>query len=242
MAENIAIIFAGGSGMRMHTKTKPKQFLKMNGKPIIIHTLENFEFNSDISSIVVVCIEEWIDYLQKLLIQYNIKKVRKIVKGGNTGQSSIYNGLYAAYEISQDEETIVLIHDGVRPLITDEIISKNIEAVKKYGSAITVAPATETIIVSEDDRDIKDVMNRNNCYYAKAPQSFYLKDILLAHKKAKKEGMCDIVDSATLMRRYGHTLHIVEGNNENIKVTTPSDFYILRSLYEAKENMQLFGF
>lgn len=228
--------------MRMHTRSKPKQFLKMNGKPIIIHTLENFEFHPEIDSIVIACIEEYMEYLQGLLLQYNIKKVRKIVKGGNTGQSSIYNGLCAAEEISREKESIVLIHDGVRPLITDEIISENIDAVRKYGSAVTAAPVTETIIISDDDGVVSNVIKRNNCYYAKAPQSFYLKDILAAHKKAKKEGISDIIDSATLMSRYGYALHIVEGTSENIKITTPSDFYVFRSLYEAKENLQLFGF
>lgn len=241
MAENIAVIFAGGSGVRMNIKPKPKQFLKMNGKPIMIHTLENFEFHPEVDSIVIACIEEYMEYLQELLLQYNIKKVKKIVKGGNTSQRSIYNGLRAAEELSGEKETIVLIHDAVRPLITDEIISENIDAVRKYGGAVTAAPVVDTVIFSVEDGTISNVAKKNNCYFAKAPQSFYLKDILAAHERAKKEGISDIVDSATLMIRYGHALHVVEGTSENIKITFPSDFYMFRALYEAKENLQLSG-
>ena len=147
---NIAVIFAGGVGSRMHSKSRPKQFLEMYNKPIIIHTLEHFENHSMIDAIVVVCIKEWIPYLKDLLYKYRIEKVRKVVPGGETGQLSIYNGLIAAKEISNVERSIVLIHDGVRPLINEKLIKNNIETVKKYGSAITTAKVKETILVVND--------------------------------------------------------------------------------------------
>ena len=114
---NIAVIFAGGIGSRMKSKSKPKQFLLMHGKPIIIHTLEIFEAHDEIDAIVVSCVEEWIPYLVDLIQKYNIKKVKKAVHGGETGQLSIYNGLCAAEEVAGGQKSIVLIHDGVRPLI-----------------------------------------------------------------------------------------------------------------------------
>ena len=124
---NIAVIFAGGSGNRMHTKSRPKQFLEYNGKPIIIYTLELFDNHPMIDGIVVVCIESWIPFLEKMLKKFEINKVVRIVKGGTTGQESIYHGLVAANQISDgNEDTIVLIHDGVRPLITEETITDNI--------------------------------------------------------------------------------------------------------------------
>ena len=116
---NIAVIFAGGVGSRMHSKERPKQFLEMYNKPIIIHTLEHFEKYKDIDAIVVVCINGWIQYLKDLLYKFRIEKVKLVVPGGTTGQLSIYNGLKAAKEIAGNEKSIVLIHDGVRPLMSD---------------------------------------------------------------------------------------------------------------------------
>ena len=116
---NIAVIFAGGVGSRMHSKDRPKQFLEMYNKPI--HTLEYFENHSMIDAIVVVCIKDWIPYLNKLLYKFRIEKVKSVVPGGETGQLSIYNGLKSAKQIAKDEKSIVLIHDGVRPLINEKV-------------------------------------------------------------------------------------------------------------------------
>ena len=118
---NIAVIFAGGVGKRMHTKEKTKQFLEIYNKPIIVHTLEKFEKHKDIDGIVIVCVENWISYMNDLVYKYRLEKVKKIVPGGETGQLSIYHGLCAAKEISGDEKSIVLIHDGVRPLIDKKL-------------------------------------------------------------------------------------------------------------------------
>ena len=148
---NIGVIFAGGVGSRMHSKDVPKQFLEIHNKPIIIHTLEYFERNDEIDAVVISCVEEWIPFLEKLLYKYRIEKVKKVVRGGATGQLSIYNGLRAAKEVAGDEKSIVLIHDGVRPLISEELLSANIESVKKYGSAITSGIVKETIVIVGED-------------------------------------------------------------------------------------------
>lgn len=237
---NIGLIFAGGSGVRMNTKGMPKQFLQMNGKAIIIHTLEYFERCKDIDAIVVVCLEEYIEYLQSLLSANRITKVKRTVPGGKCGQESIYHGLCAAEEIA-DGEDIVLIHDGVRPLISEELLSSSIQMVKEKGNAITVTPATETIVQTENGETISNIIDRKSCYIAKAPQSFYLKDILKVHRQAIVDNKCDCIDSASLMREYGYSLNLLEGSNENIKITNPSDFYILRAILEARENSQIFG-
>lgn len=237
---NIGLIFAGGSGVRMNTKGMPKQFLQMNGKAIIIHTLEYFEKCKDVDAIVVVCLEEYIEYLQSLLAANRITKVKRIVPGGKCGQESIYHGLCAAEEIANGED-IVLIHDGVRPLISEELLSSSIQMVKEKGNAITVTPATETIVQTENGDTISNIIDRKSCYIAKAPQSFYLKDILKVHRQAIADNKCDCIDSASLMREYGYSLNLLEGSNENIKITNPSDFYILRAILEARENSQIFG-
>ena len=148
---NIAVIFAGGSGLRMHTKSRPKQFLDLNGKPIIIYTLELFDNHPQIDSIVISCIESWIPFLKKMLRKFEITKVVKIVPGGETGQDSIYQGLCAAEDIAAGKDVTVLIHDGVRPLISEDTITNNINKVKECGTCITCVPATETFIVKQPD-------------------------------------------------------------------------------------------
>ena len=236
-----ALIFAGGTGKRMNTKTLPKQFLELHGKPIIIHTIEHFESHPEIKDIVVVCVDGWLDYCRDLLARFNIKKVSQVVPGGETGQMSIFNGLEALQEKYQGNDDYVLIHDGVRPLIDGETISKNIESVKKYGTAITVKPVIETVVQVDEDDIINNVIERSTCQTAVAPQSFVLSEIYSLHMRAQAEKLFDMTDSATLARYFGLPLHTVMGGSENIKITTPSDFYIFRAIYEARENAQIFG-
>jgi 4-diphosphocytidyl-2-methyl-D-erithritol synthase len=235
---NIAVIFAGGSGVRMHTKEKPKQFLMVHGKPIIVHTIEIFEYHKEIEGIVVVCIEEWIPYMEEMKHRYRLDKVGKIVPGGRNGQMSIYNGLIAAAATYGKEDNIVLVHDGVRPLIDSKTISDNISSVKDYGSAVTCTIAKETVILVDDDGYVNEVPSREHSRLAKAPQSFWLKDIIEIHQKAIEDDNVDMIDSCTLMRYYGKLLNVVIGPSENIKITTPDDFHVFRALYDARENQQ----
>ena len=238
---NIAVIFAGGVGRRMHTQSRPKQFLEYQGKPIIIYTLELFDNHPMIDGIVVACVEEWIPFLKKMLKKFEINKVKKIVVGGETGQDSIFNGLSAAEEIADGKDDIVLIHDGVRPLITEQTITDNIEMVRNEGSCITCIPATETFIVSQPDGSL-EIPTRADSLIARAPQSFYLKDIYAAHCQARVEGKHDFIDSCSMMHHYGHKLGRVIGPMENIKITTPTDFFVFKAMVEVHENQQIFGF
>lgn len=237
---NIAVIFAGGTGQRMNTKTKPKQFLELHGKPILVYTLEQFQYHKEIDAIVVVILKEWIEYCEELKERYQLSKVKAIIEGGETGQQSIFYGLVKCRELF-GEDNIVLIHDGVRPLIDNGTISKNIACVKENGSAITVTPAVETIVISQESGEIGKVIDRSKSQLAKAPQSFRLKEILKSHYEAQKEGINGFIDSASLMQYYGYHLYTVDGKVENIKITTPEDFYILRAIIDAKENSQIFG-
>ena len=234
-----ALIFAGGSGRRMNSGSKPKQFLEMHGKPVIIYTLEHFEYHEEISDIIVVCIREWIEELQGLLRRYGITKVTKIVPGGATGHDSIYNGLQAMKE-EADFNEVVLIHDGVRPLINAELISQNIEAVKRYGNAITAEPVRESVVKSVDGINISDVPPRSHMYIAKAPQSFYFGDILKLYDMAYNDKL-KTIDSSHLCSKYQVPMHIIISTKNNLKITEPADFYIYRALYEALESQQVFG-
>lgn len=240
MRNNIAVIFAGGTGNRMNTVSRPKQFLELQGKPIIIYTLELFDNHPAIDGIVVVCLESWIPFLEKQIKKFEITKVVEIVPGGETGQASIYNGLFAT-EKRYDGDSLALIHDGVRPLITEQTISDNIRTAKEFGNCITCVPATETFVVRQHDGSL-DIPSRNDSLIARAPQTFVLKDILAAHRQAQSEGRNDFIDSCTLMSHYGHEMHTIIGPMENIKITTPTDFFIFRAMVEVHENQQIFGF
>lgn len=237
---NTALIFAGGTGQRMNSRTRPKQFLELHGKPIIIYTLEHFDAHPDIDSIVVVCLEDWIPYLNDLLTKFNIDKVISVVPGGASGQDSIYRGLCSIAE-KCPEDTVVLIHDGVRPLINGKLISDNIDSVLANGSAITVSKAIETIILTANNSISNEILDRERCEVAKAPQSFYLRDILAAHRKAIERGETDMIDSATLMQWFEKPLHTVAFDSINIKITTPIDFYIFRAILDSREDTQLYG-
>lgn len=229
----------------MHTKSRPKQFLDLNGKPIIIYTLELFDNHPGIDAIVVACIESWIPFLEKQLRKFEINKVVKIVPGGESGQASIYNGLCAAeaYIKSKNvasEDTTVLIHDGVRPLITEETITDNINKVVEVGSCITCIPATETLVVKQHDGSL-EIPSRADSLIARAPQSFLLSDILTAHRRAIDEKKNDFIDSCTMMSHYGYRLGTIIGPMENIKITTPTDFFVLRAMVKVHEDQQIFG-
>lgn len=237
---NIAVIFAGGSGIRFGDINRPKQFFEIDGKPIIIRTLEIFEECQDIDQIVIACLEDWIFYLKKILVKYNINKVQAIVPGGITGQESIYNGLVAAKELTRGQNAIVLIHDGVRPVVDAELLSACVAGVNEFGSAITCTKVTETIVRIEEDC-IHEAFPRSVVMTAKAPQGFWLFDILEAHEDARKKGKNDYIDSCSLMMQYKNNLHFIEGKNDNIKITDFEDIYTLRAIMKSRDDRLNYG-
>lgn len=240
---NIAIIFAGGSGIRMGAGV-PKQFLEINEKPILFHTLSIFEEHHEIDKIYLAVLEEYIPYVWALATEFHISKLAGVVSGGTTAQDSIYKALRKA-QAENPDDSVVLIHDGVRPFIGYDVISKNIESVKKHGSAITSNLCYETVLISKDAGETVDNLPyRKECYNAQAPQSFVLKEIIDAHNAVRTDNPTyeDIVDSCTLMKSIGKETYLIEGNRGNIKVTTPVDVYLFRALLKYRENEQAFGF
>ena len=236
---NLAVIFAGGSGKRMHAKDRPKQFLFVHGKPIIVHTIEIFNRHPEIDGIVVVCIEDWIPYMEELKYTYRLEKIASIVPGGETGQMSIYNGLAEAARLYGRKDNIVLIHDGVRPLIDADLISANLRSVEKYGTSVSCGPVSETVVLVGDTARVEEVVNRNRSRVAKAPQGYWLEDVLGVQEQAIRDGMTNAIDTCTLMRDYGRELSIVECRADNVKITTPEDFFMFRAVADARENEQL---
>ncbi len=235
--KNIALIFAGGTGQRMGVKDVPKQFLEVDGKPVIIYTIEFFEKHKEIDEIYVVCIKPWIDYLKYKLSKTDIKKIKSIIPGGVTGQDSIYLGLKEAEKYCSKDD-IVLIHDGVRPLISEDLISRNIADTKLRGNSITSTGCNETFIISKDGVNIDDVPIRKESFNAQAPQAFRLGEIIAAHEEMRSYNpeYRNVIDSCTLYRLLGKQTYLTEGVRGNIKITNPVDLYIFKAWLEFQRN------
>ncbi len=237
---NIAIVFAGGTGQRMKLSGKPKQFLELYGKPIIIYTLEVFEKNPQIDAVVIPCVSGWESYLEDLLVKFDIKKVKKVLTGGKDTQESKMNALNYLKTFCKDDD-IILLHDAVRPLVTQKMIDDNIESVKQFGNAVTAVPFTETGIVSEDKEFTEKTIVRNTLYIAKAPQSFYFKDVYAAHLAGETMPYTITIDTCSLMTELGIKLHLVPCETTNIKITTSEDYFLFRALIDLRESQEIFG-
>lgn len=234
---NIALIIAGGSGQRMQQDI-PKQFLNVYDKPIIVYTLEAFQNHKEIDKIAVVCIKGWENILRAYAKQFNIDKLEIICEGGENGQSSIRNGLLAI-EKEYSEDDIVLIHDGIRPMVSEKIISDCIETCKEYGTAIVSIPCVEAILESNDKISSNNSIPRDKLMRTQTPQAFILSNILDAHREALEKGITNSVASCTLMVELGRQVHISPGSEKNVKITTTDDIEIFKSLLKSEKDQWL---
>lgn len=225
-----AVIFAGGVGARMKSLNIPKQFINVDGKPIIIRTLENFAAHSMVDDIVIACLPQKIDYLWSLIEQYKTQKITSIVPGGDSGHASIHNGLVEVQRFASPDD-IVLICDGVRPLISQKLITDCIETALKYETAVPVTPSIDSVLQSEDGQTCCKSLPRKQMYITQAPQGYKLKRIMDAHTEAEEKGILNPISSSELLIELGQTVHIFQGERDNIKVTTPEDLQFLRSRY-----------
>lgn len=233
---NIALLIAGGSGNRMGQDI-PKQFMHVDGCPIIIHTMDCFQKHPDIDSIAVVCLKGWETVLQAYANQFNINKLKWIFPGGNSGMQSIRNGIYGLKDNGCTAEDLVLIHDSVRPLLGQDIISNNIATCKAYGYAITGIQCREAILESEDGFSAMKSIPRDKLIRTQTPQTFKLGNILKVHEEAKIKGIKDSVASCTLIAEVGgREMHIVPGSEKNIKITTVEDLEILKALIHTTKD------
>ncbi len=237
---NIALIIAGGSGNRMGQDI-PKQFMHVDGAPIIIHTMQCFQMHPDIQQIAVVCLKGWETVLQSYANQFNITKLKYIFPGGNTGMESIHNGIYGLKEEGCGGDNLVLIHDAVRPLLSQDIISSNIATCKACGYAITGIKCREAILESLDGFTTKNSIPRDTLIRTQTPQTFRLKNIINAHEMAKQKGLNDSVASCTLIAELNEDIemHIVPGSEKNIKITTIEDLEILKALMHTEKDKWL---
>ncbi len=231
---NIAMLIAGGSGERMNQDI-PKQFLNVYDRPVIIYTLEAFQKHPNIDAILVVCIKGWETILQAYAKQFNIDKLKWIVEGGDNGQSSIRNGVYKLREVCKPDD-IVLIHDAIRPMVSAEIISDNIKTCQMKGSAITVIPCAEAMLITENRTDSSALMDRNHLMRTQTPQAFPLKKLVWAHEEALKRGITSSVATCTLMVELGETIAFSAGSEKNVKLTTTDDIEIFKALLMTKKD------
>lgn len=237
-----ALIFAGGTGQRMKGSPRPKQFLELSGKPIIAYTLDRFAFHSEIDSITIACLEPWIEYLEKIVDDQHYPVPVRIVPGGSNGQESIWLALDAIRSGHPgDEDAIVLVHDGVRPLIDAESISRCIRSVRERGTTAVTVPATETVVLAGDGGRAERFVDRSRCLLARAPQGARTEVLWRAHRRAQGEGRFDFVDTVSMLSAYGEEVFTVDGPAENIKVTTPADYYTFKSFMEAKDASGIWG-
>lgn len=235
--KKIALIIAGGTGQRMGQDI-PKQFIKVEDKPVIIYTLEAFQNHIDIDGIVVVCVEGWKDELQKYAKEYNITKLKSITHGGKNGQQSIKNGLDEILKYYSDED-MVLVHDAIRPMVSEEVITDNIEVCKKYGNATAVL-LCNTVVLEKTAKDYsKVVVDRDDLWLTQTPQAFILGDIMSAHEEASKKGITNAVASCSLYVDLGRDVYVSCGDERNIKLTTPEDMMLFYALLYVSLNNQV---
>jgi len=229
---NIAMIIAGGIGNRMKQDI-PKQFLTVNEKPVMIYTLEAFQKHPAVDEIIVVCISGWEQIVWAYIKQFNITKAKQVVEGGISGQASIYNGLKVLWA-EHSPEDIVLVHDAIRPMVSEEIISDCIQKTSKYGSAVAIIPCAEAMLISDDQEGSNKLFDRDSLKRTQTPQGFRLGKLLEIHEKALAQGVTNSIASCTLMIEMGEMVHFSKGSEKNIKLTTVEDIEIFKALLQAK--------
>lgn len=234
--KNIVLIIAGGVGARMGQDI-PKQFINVYDKPVIVYTLEAFQKHPSIDAIEVVCLDGWHDVLWAYAKQFGIAKLENIVSGGKNGQDSIRNGLYDIASRHNGSDDIVLVHDAIRPMVSNDIISDNIRVCRQYGNAITVVPCTAAMLKTFDSLSTEEQVPRDNLKITQTPQAFFLQDIIAAHKEALKKGITNSVASCTMYIELGRKLYMSAGSEKNLKLTTAEDIEIFKALLNAKNDV-----
>ena len=235
---NIALIIAGGVGQRIGQDI-PKQFINVDNIPVIVYTMAAFQKHPEIDAIAIVCVDGWHEVLYAYAKQFGISKLEYVVSGGKNGQDSIRNGLYDIAKRHNDDNDLVLIHDAIRPLLSEEIISDNIRVCKEHGNAITVIPCNAAMLKTYDGIHSETQVPRDNLKETQTPQTFFLKDIIAAHKEALEKGIVASVASCTMYIELGRKLYMCKGSEKNIKLTTVEDVEIFKALLNAKKDMWL---
>lgn len=232
------VILAGGVGSRMGGD-KPKQYLNLKGKPIIIYTIEKFFACPEFEKVIVLCPAKWVEHTKNLIKKHISPAMDKIavIEGGATRNETIMNAIdFIESEGNLDESAVIVTHDSVRPFVTHRIIEENITACEKYGACDTVIPATDTIVEAENGRSISNIPDRSKMYQGQTPQSFKAKKLKEVYSSLTDEEKSILTDAAKILVLKGETVALVDGETFNIKITYPYDLRVAKSLLEDEEN------
>lgn len=233
---NVAIIIAGGSGHRMGQDI-PKQFISIYDKPILIYTMESFQNHPQIDAIEVVCVEGWCDVVWAYAKQFNITKLKWVVTGGETGQESIRNGVYNLAEQCKEDDTII-IHDGIRPLVEEAVLTDVIVKCQQYGNAVTALPYNEQIFVADDDVSTVKYIPREALRRVATPQAYTYGKLNWAYHEAyeKEIGIYGSSYTNTMMVELGERLYFAVGSDKNIKLTTKDDLDMFKAYLKLEKD------
>lgn len=228
---NVALLTAAGVGSRMHQDI-PKQFLHIKNKPVILYTLEAFQRSALIDEIIVVSLANWQDMLWAYARQFNITKLKYIVSGGESGQESIYCGLKELSKRHSNTD-VVMVHDGNRPMVSQEVIADSFAVCKKYGSAVAAIPCIEAIFQSDDGISSTVAIPREKLWRTQTPHTYTLQKLLEAHHMAAERNICNTTASCVLMQMLGEKIYFSKGSEKNLKITTLEDIEIFETYLEA---------
>lgn len=231
---NIALIIAGGVGTRMGNVI-PKQFLSINEKPVIVYTLEKFQRHPMVDVICVVCLSGWEDDVWSYKKEYGLSKLQHVITGGNNGQQSIEKGIFAL-EKFYTQDSLILMHEAVRPLVTEEIITDCILTAQMYGNATVAVPSADAVMRTDDGNSSRETIPRENLRKTQVPQAFSIGFACDLYREAKKIGINNSATTCTLMATLGKTVYFSKGSSLNFKLTTPEDLEIFKAVLQTQEN------
>jgi len=228
-------ILAGGKGTRMGNVPMPKQFLLLNDKPIIIHTLEKFVLNPRFDKIVIASPKEWVNYMKDILVKHQLDLPHVyVIEGGKERNDTIMNIIdFLEKEDGENDDAILLTHDAVRPFLTHRIIEENIEMGIKYGAVDTVINAIDTIVQSEDGEFISEIPRRDFMYQGQTPQTFHMKTLKKLYNNLSEEEKQILTDACKIFTMNGKKVKLVRGEIFNIKITTPYDLNVANSIIKG---------
>jgi 2-C-methyl-D-erythritol 4-phosphate cytidylyltransferase len=232
--KNIALIIAGGVGNRMGQDI-PKQFLNVFDKPVIVYTMEIFQKHPSIDGIVVVCLDGWQEMVKSYAKQFGIAKLDSVIKGGETGFESIVIGTKEVERL-YGGDSLILVHDAIRPNLSSEIIDNKLRVCHEKGNAITCIPCQEAMLYTEDRVESKESINRDNLLRTQTPQTFFVKDLRKVQDEAISKGVTNTVASCTLMIEMGYPVYKADGSEKNVQLTTPDDIEIFKALLSSKKD------
>lgn len=233
--KNYVVLLAGGVGKRMGSAT-PKQFMEVQGKPIIVYTLEKFQQNPQIEKIVVVCVKEWEEYVWKLIKEYSLTKVEWITEGGDTGHDSIRNGVFFLKDKIQPDD-FVIIHDAVRPIIPQKAIDEVLRVAHENGNASSSIACHPPIVYTEDFKSGITDVDREHVMLTASPQAYIYSLVLKCYEKAEAENKHDFTFTSSLLIHYGERIYFARGTTSNIKITQKEDLALFEALLSVPEEL-----